>query len=134
MAGSNTLLKPRTRPLAVPLRRCMAVKAAQALAKEKSLEKKAKTYKLPLGELANLARPLGLHAARRAGAGRRHRLAEARQRARPGRGPRGRQFRYLDVAHRRHLLAMVVAWYLFLLLLPFCRLQRGQILLNLKVS
>ena len=28
------------------------VKAAQALAKQKALEKKAKTYKLPLGELA----------------------------------------------------------------------------------
>jgi hypothetical protein len=28
------------------------VKAAQALAKQKSLEKKAKTYKLPMGELA----------------------------------------------------------------------------------
>ncbi len=28
------------------------VKAAQALAKQKSLEKKAKNYKLPLGELA----------------------------------------------------------------------------------
>ena len=30
----------------------MSVKAAQALAKQKSLEKKAKSYKLPLGELA----------------------------------------------------------------------------------
>lgn len=30
----------------------MSVKAAQALAKQKSLEKKAKNYKLPLGELA----------------------------------------------------------------------------------
>src|ERR1041385_7733879 len=28
------------------------IKAAQALAKQKALEKKAKTYKLPLGELA----------------------------------------------------------------------------------
>jgi type IV pilus assembly protein PilC len=35
------------------------VKAAQALAKQKSLEKKARTYKLPLGELALFTQQLG---------------------------------------------------------------------------
>ncbi len=35
-----------------PVKKPTSVKAAQALAKQKSLEKKAKTYKLPLGELA----------------------------------------------------------------------------------
>jgi type IV pilus assembly protein PilC len=35
-----------------PQKKATNVKAAQALAKQKSLEKKAKTYRLPLGELA----------------------------------------------------------------------------------
>src|SRR3954471_18264440 len=35
-----------------PQKKGGGVQAAQALAKQKSLEKKAKTYKLPLGELA----------------------------------------------------------------------------------
>jgi type IV pilus assembly protein PilC len=35
-----------------PAKKGSSVKAAQALAKQKALEKKAKTYKLPLGELA----------------------------------------------------------------------------------
>jgi type IV pilus assembly protein PilC len=35
-----------------PQKKATSVKAAQALAKQKALEKKSKTYKLPLGELA----------------------------------------------------------------------------------
>lgn len=43
---------------AAPAKKAPNVKAAQALAKQKSLEKKAKTYKLPLGELAMFTQQL----------------------------------------------------------------------------
>src|SRR5689334_952044 len=41
-----------------PKKKAGSVKAAQALAKQKALEKKAKTYKLPLGELAMFTQQL----------------------------------------------------------------------------
>ena len=41
-----------------PQKKATNVKAAQALAKQKALEKKAKTYKLPLGELAMFTQQL----------------------------------------------------------------------------
>jgi type IV pilus assembly protein PilC len=41
-----------------PKKKASSVKAAQALAKQKSIEKKAKTYKLPLGELAMFTQQL----------------------------------------------------------------------------
>lgn len=47
-AGSTTATASR----ATPQKKGGGVMAAQALAKQKALEKKAKTYKLPLGELA----------------------------------------------------------------------------------
>jgi type IV pilus assembly protein PilC len=43
---------------AVPAKKTGSVKAAQALAKQKALEKKAKTYKLPLAELAMFTQQL----------------------------------------------------------------------------
>jgi type IV pilus assembly protein PilC len=47
---------PSTRPQ--PQKKAGSIKAAQALAKQKALEKKAKTYKLPLGELAMFTQQL----------------------------------------------------------------------------
>jgi type IV pilus assembly protein PilC len=41
-----------------PKKKAGSVKAAQALAKQKSIEKKAKTYRLPLGELAMFTQQL----------------------------------------------------------------------------
>lgn len=43
---------------AVPAKKTGGIKAAQALAKQKSIEKKAKNYKLPLGELAMFTQQL----------------------------------------------------------------------------
>lgn len=55
-----TQAAPRPTPTtrAAPAKKPGSVRAAQALAKQKSLEKKAKTYKLPLGELAMFTQQL----------------------------------------------------------------------------
>ncbi len=53
-AGSGSAQSPR----GTPPKKGGGVQAAQALAKQKALEKKAKTYKLPLGELAMFTQQL----------------------------------------------------------------------------
>lgn len=50
-SASSSSSPLRTAPLAAPVKKAN-LHAAQALAKQKAFEKKAKTYKLPLGELA----------------------------------------------------------------------------------
>lgn len=53
-AGSGSAQSPRSEPQ----RKGSSVKTAQALAKQKALEKKSKTYRLPMGELAMFTQQL----------------------------------------------------------------------------
>ncbi len=55
---SSTAPSPASSQRGQPAKKPGNVKAAQALAKQKSLERKAKTYKLPLGELAMFTQQL----------------------------------------------------------------------------